>query len=113
MRIRPMIAAAGAAALLAATGIDADPHDHDRARAALERGEIRPIAEILATAAAEVPGEVIEIELERTHGAWVYELEVIDPRGRMLEVLLDAATASLIAVEHEHGDDHRRKGGGD
>jgi len=74
-------------------------HDHDRARAALERGEVRPIGEILASAGARVPGEVVEVELEREHGQWVYELKIIAPDGRMLEVLMDAATAIVIQIE--------------
>jgi hypothetical protein len=74
-------------------------HDHDRARAALERGEIRPIGEILASAAARVPGDVIGVELEREHGDWVYELKIITDDGRRLEVLVDAATATVIEVE--------------
>jgi uncharacterized membrane protein YkoI len=74
-------------------------HDHDRARAALERGEVRPIGEILASAAAAVPGEVVEVELERERGRWVYELKVITPDGHMLEMLMDAATATVVDVE--------------
>lgn len=76
-------------------------HDHDQARAALERGEVRPIGEILSSAALEVPGEVVEVELEREHGRWVYELKVITPDGHLREVLMDAATATLIAVEDD------------
>jgi len=74
-------------------------HDHDRARAALERGEIRPIGEILASAAGRVPGDVVEVELEREQGRWVYELKIIADDGRRLEVLIDAATATVIEVE--------------
>ena len=85
-----------AAALLTSPGVRADAHDHDRARAALERGEVRPVSEVLATVAAEVPGDVVEVELEREQGRWVYELRVVAPDGRVLEVLVDAATASLI-----------------
>jgi uncharacterized membrane protein YkoI len=46
-----------------------------------------------------VPGEVVEVELEREHGQWVYELKIIAPDGRMLEVLMDAATAIVIQIE--------------
>jgi uncharacterized membrane protein YkoI len=80
-------------------------HDHDRARHALQQGEVRPIAEILRRVEAEVPGEVIEVELERrtrsAEMAWVYELKLIAPDGRLLEVLVDAPTAEILKVE-EH-----------
>lgn len=75
--------------------------DHDLAREALQRGEIRPVAEVLSAVSAEVPGEVIEVELEREHGRLVYELKVIAPDGRVSEVLVDAATADIIELEHD------------
>ena len=84
-----------------AAGPDTDEHDHDRARAALERGEVRPIAEVLATVAEQVPGDVVEVELEREHGRWAYELKVIAPDGRILEVLVDAANATVIKTEQD------------
>ncbi|MGD8207036.1 MAG: PepSY domain-containing protein [Thiohalocapsa sp.] len=90
---------AGLCVLLSLSGADSSADDHDRARRALERGEVRPIAEILASAAAEVPGDVIEVELEREHGRWVYELKVITLSGRLREILVDAATATIIEVE--------------
>ena len=77
------------------------PHDHDLARGALERGEVRPIAEVLAAVAAQVPGDVVEVELERVHGRWSYELKLIAPDGRVLEVLVDAASATIIKAEHD------------
>ena len=89
------------AALLTSPGVRADAHDHDRARAALERGEVRPVSEVLATVTAEVPGDVVEVELEREQGRWVYELRVVAPDGRVLEVLVDGATASLIEGEDD------------
>lgn len=90
----PLLLAAGARAR-------ADPHDHDRARAALEAGEVLPLAQILKTVAAQVPGEVVEVELEREHGTWVYELKVIAPDGRVLEVLMDAAAGRLLEQEED------------
>ncbi|MCG6896772.1 MAG: PepSY domain-containing protein [Thiocapsa sp.] len=80
-------------------------HDQDRARDALQRGEVRPIAEILQGVSAEVPGEVIEVELEREGHRdgphWVYELKVITASGRLLEILVDAATGRILAVEED------------
>jgi uncharacterized membrane protein YkoI len=77
-------------------------HDHDRARAALRRGEVRPLAEILTIVHEAVPGDIVEVELEREHGVWVYELKVLSPDGRRLEVLIDAAAGTLL--EHEEDD---------
>ena len=42
-----------------------DEHDHDRARQALQAGEILPLKAILARVEKEHPGQVMEVELER------------------------------------------------
>ncbi len=80
-------------------------HDHDRARQALSRGEVRPIAEILARVATEVPGEVVEVEFERSQGhgdeTWIYELKIIAEDGRLLEVQVDAATGRILVAEED------------
>lgn len=86
---------------LFAQDVLAGPHDHDRARAALERGEVRPVADVLAALEAQVRGDVVEVELEREHGRWAYEFKIIAPDGRILEVLVDAATATVIKTEHD------------
>ena len=78
-----------------------DDHAYDRARRALERGEIRPISELLERLRTQVPGEVVGIEFERGHGKWVYEFKVIDEGGRLLEVYVDARTGDVISMEED------------
>lgn len=84
---------------LAGRAAVADEPDHERARAALARGEILPVVEILQAVSAEVAGDVLELELEREHGVWVYEVTLIDTEGRRREVLLDAADARVLEIE--------------
>jgi uncharacterized membrane protein YkoI len=83
--------------------VRADQSDHDRARRALEAGEILPLSEILKVAESVRRGRVIELELEREEGRWVYELELISPGGELYEMEIDAATGQLL--ELEEGDD--------
>jgi uncharacterized membrane protein YkoI len=83
----------------------ADRNDHDRARRALEAGEILPLSEILASAAAVRPGRVIDIYLEQDDDRWVYELELLSPQGRLYEMEIDAETGAVLEVEHEEDDD--------
>lgn len=86
-------------ALIAAPAL-AD-RDHDRARRALEAGEILPLDAILAAAGAAHPGRVIELDLEREDGRWVYELELVSPEGRLYEMEIDAATGAVLEIEAE------------
>ena len=83
--------------LLLATPARADDRrDHERARAALAAGEIRPLAELLAEVERRWVGRVIEMELERDDDRWVYEFKLLPPSGRVFEVKLDARTGALL-----------------
>ncbi|WP_334154451.1 PepSY domain-containing protein [Tepidimonas sp.] len=70
--------------------------DHDRARAALLAGQILPLPVILDRVRPEVPGDVLEVELEREDGRWVYELKLLQPGGRLRKVAVDAATGQVL-----------------
>jgi uncharacterized membrane protein YkoI len=70
--------------------------DHERARAALAAGEIRPLAELLAEVERRYVGRVIETELERDDGRWIYEFRLLPPSGRVVELRLDAATGAVL-----------------
>lgn len=75
--------------------------DHDEAREAYEHGETLPLAEILPRALRAIPGEVLEIELEREHGRLVYEIEILARNGWVRKVSLDARTGDVLSVEDE------------
>ncbi len=75
--------------------------DHERAREALERGDIRPLTEILETIRRSYPGHVLETEFEREDGGYRYELEVLGSDGYILEIEVDAATGEILEVERE------------
>ncbi len=78
-----------------------EDRSHDRARRALQAGEILTMAEIYERARRELPGRILEAELERARGRWIYELKILDPRGRLFELKLDAATGRILAREEE------------
>lgn len=70
--------------------------DHERARAALAAGEIRPLADLLAEVERRYVGRVVATELEREDGRWIYEFKLLPPSGRVVELRLDAATGALL-----------------
>ena len=80
---------------LAAPGA-ASPRDHDRARAALQAGEVLPLARVLEAVARSHPGDVLEVELERDDGRWIYELTVLQRDGALLKLEVDARTAEVL-----------------
>lgn len=122
--------AAGAAGIAgAATGgtgdggaADTEEHDatysssltvDDSVEATSEADEAAALAEIAtvspeeasAAATAEVPGTAADPELENEDGNVVYGVEVTTPDGTVIEVVVDAGNASILATETEEGDD--------
>lgn len=73
-----------------------DRRDHEQARAALATGQIRPLSELLAEVERRYLGRVVETELEREDGRWIYELTLLPPSGRVFELRLDAASGELL-----------------
>ncbi|MBL8702060.1 MAG: PepSY domain-containing protein [Alphaproteobacteria bacterium] len=100
MDLRAFLAAlALAAGLAGADPAHGDPRrDHARARAALEAGEIRPLAEIVAAIERRYAGRVIEAELERERGAWIYEIKLLGPAGAIARIRVDAASGEVAAT---------------
>lgn len=76
--------------------------DHDEAREAVEQGQALSLVQILPLAQRAVPGEVLEVELERERGTLVYEIEILARNGRVRKVILEARTGAVIGLE-----DHR------
>jgi uncharacterized membrane protein YkoI len=95
------------AAAIAITGIAPAPSPagarerHDAVRQAVERGDIRSLAEIMAAIRDRLPGEVAGIEIEQKNGRWLYEFRVVDGKGRLFEVYVDAATAEIQRIEEK------------
>jgi len=73
-----------------------DAEDHDRARQALEAGEILPLKSVLETVTADTPGRVLEVELDRQHGRWVYEIKLLRQGGSVVKLWVDASDGAVI-----------------
>lgn len=95
---RAVLAACLALALAAPwTGSQAGGRDdHERARQAVASGEVLPWPQIAQRIAASHPGELLELELEREDGRWIYEVRLLQPGGRILKLELDARTGELL-----------------
>ena len=89
--------------------------DHDRARAAVQAGEVLPLPALLERLQRTHPGGVLELELEREHGRWIYEVKLLQPDGQLLKLEVDAATAQVLRVRRaDEGRSGRESGrGGD
>ena len=92
---------------------DGHEHDHDRARHALQAGEVLPLKAILARVEREHPGQVMEVELERKEGRWIYEIKLLRAGGALTKLKVDARDATVLerrALDGQPERDGRRPG---
>jgi uncharacterized membrane protein YkoI len=92
-----------ATALLTATAVSAygDDIDSKQAHDLVKQGRILPLAEIVRSVSGKVPGEVLEVELELEHGAYIYELKILRTDGRVQEVEVDATNGKIVDIEDD------------
>ena len=77
----------------------ADASDQDRARQALERGEIRPLDQVLDVARKALPGDVVKVELDHDDGRWTYEIKILTAAGERREVEIDARSLQVLEID--------------
>ncbi|MGL1834316.1 PepSY domain-containing protein [Rhodocyclaceae bacterium SMB388] len=82
-----------------AVGVAGDRDDHERARRALEAGEVLPLGTVLARVERDFPGQVIEVELERDDGMWLYEVKLIRSGGALVELEIDARNGDVLRIK--------------
>lgn len=86
-------------ALLAGVGMAPPSHaddDHNRARSAVVAGDILPLKKILEQLDSQRSGQVMEVKLENERGAWVYEIRLLQPDGRLVKLEVDARNGQIL-----------------
>lgn len=79
--------------------VEAGESDHERARRALEAGEVLPLRTVLAKVEVDHPGQVMELELEREDGRWLYEIKILQTGGVLIKLDVDARDGRVLAVK--------------
>ena len=87
-----------AAALAVPSAGASGKDDHDRARQAVQAGQVLPLPTVLERLQREMPGQVLEVELEQERERWIYEIKLLTPAGQLTKVKLDARTAEVLRV---------------
>ena len=71
--------------------------NQDEALALRQQGVILPLEQLLQQAMARYPGSrLLEAELEKKHGQYAYEVELVTTEGVVREIKLDATTGVLL-----------------
>lgn len=93
----------------ARVGFAADNADHDRARQAVEAGDVLPLRTILDRVEREYPGQVMEVELDQEKGEWVYEIKILRKGGALMKLKVLARDGAVLGFKEKNGKPHRRE----
>lgn len=95
-RIRSASTLLLSACLAASPAWSSEKSDHERARQAVQSGQVLPLPAVLERLQREQPGQVLEVELEQDRGRWIYEVKLLKAGGDLVKLKLDAQTGALM-----------------
>jgi uncharacterized membrane protein YkoI len=87
-----------ALALPGAGPVHADS-EQDRARAAVESGEVKPLGAILKAVRQRYKGQVLDTQLLDLGGRWVYRVRFLTQDGKALDIGVDGKSGQIIDVQ--------------
>jgi uncharacterized iron-regulated membrane protein len=93
--------------LMALTGIPGLPtdiplhaqSDQKSAREAADAGKIKPLSEILHTVKAKVPGQVLDVQLDKKSNPWTYRIRIRSEKGNVVLVVVDAESGAILSTK--------------
>ncbi|WP_205904644.1 PepSY domain-containing protein [Diaphorobacter sp. HDW4A] len=77
--------------------------DHEMARRALREGKVLPLRTVLAQVERDFQGQVLEVELDREDGVFVYEIKLLRQDGQLMKLEVDAASGRVIKAKQKGG----------
>jgi uncharacterized membrane protein YkoI len=75
--------------------------DYDTARKLREAGDILPLETILHKLEQTHPGKVLEVELEKKHGKVMYEIELLDAKGKVWKFRVDPRSGDVVKQKED------------
>ncbi|MBP6599169.1 MAG: PepSY domain-containing protein [Giesbergeria sp.] len=88
-----------ACSLVTAPAWSSSRDDHEQALQAVQSGQVLPLTTVLERLAAQHPGQVLEVELEREAQQWIYEIKLLTTDGQLVKLKLDAGTAQVLRMK--------------
>ncbi|HJH23519.1 MAG TPA: PepSY domain-containing protein [Paenalcaligenes hominis] len=72
------------------------PLSYDQIRTAREKGEIRSLRWVMHQIQPYYPGRLLDAELSRKNGRYVYRIKLLQPGGYVSRLMVDAYTAEIL-----------------
>ncbi len=73
--------------------------DQGSARDAADAGQIKPLSEVLHVVKASVPGQVLDVQLDKSGNPWTYRIRVRSDKGNVVLVVVDAETGKILSTK--------------
>ena len=70
--------------------------DHDTARDAVSSGQAQPLDAILPKVRARYPGRLLDAKLTRSGGKYRYVIKILDKKGKVRRVTVDARSGRIL-----------------
>jgi uncharacterized membrane protein YkoI len=65
---------------------------------ATKSGKIRPLGEILDVVQRNVPGKVLDVQVDNAGSPWLYRIKVRGRKGDVTSVILNAETGVIMEI---------------
>lgn len=78
-----------------------DPPSRDDLLKQVQEGKILPLAVLKAKVLAKLPGELINVSVDRHDDRIIYEFRILRGSGQVTEVEVDAASGRIVEIENE------------
>lgn len=76
-------------------------YDPERLQQLINSKQLIPLEQLLDTHQELLSGRVVDVELEREHKRWIYEIKVLKENGKRREFYFDGATGALLKDDNE------------
>lgn len=76
--------------------------DAEEARELKKTGEIMALESLIAQVRKDYPGQIIEIELDEEDDRYIYEIEVVNDDGVVIELEIDAASGEVLKYKKDY-----------
>jgi uncharacterized membrane protein YkoI len=73
--------------------------EQDRARAAVDAGEVKPLNQILRSVRQQYKGQVLDSQLFDQGGRWVYRVRLLTKDGKVLDIGVDGKSGRILDVQ--------------
>lgn len=75
--------------------------DNKSIRQLQRSGEILSLEQIFDRARKVKPGRIVDVDLDKDDGRYIYEIELLESSGKVWEMEFDARTGELLQLEQD------------